>query len=185
MSRRQTPRPDKRRLPRIWLMTDPRFGDGLLPAIRRLPPRSGVIFRHYDLPQDQRLALFRQVRRICRQRGHILLLAGDERRAHRWHADGFHTRSGRRRSDKMIRSAPVHSRRELAEARRNGADLMLISPVFATASHPGGPTLGRSGLAALARLAGFSKIVALGGMNASKAATLNVYGWAAIDAFKL
>ncbi len=184
MSRRQTLRHEKNSLPRIWLMTDPRFGDDLLPAIRRLPFRSGVVFRHYDLAMDARMALFRRVRRICRQRGHMLLLAGEERTARRWRAVGFHARKGQRRSNNMVRSAPVHNRRELAEARRNGADLVLISPVFATASHAGAPVLGRSGLMRLAKLARGMKVIALGGMDARKAAALNVHGWAAIDAFR-
>lgn len=185
MSRRQTLRHEKNKLSRIWLMTDPRFGDDLLPAIRRLPLKSGVIFRHYDLAEDARLALFRQVRRICRQRGHMLLLAGDECTARRWRADGFHAREGRRRSNDMVRSAPVHNRREMTEARRNGTDLVLISPVFATASHPGASVLGRGGLMRLAKLARGMNVIALGGMDARKATTLNVHGWAAIDAFKL
>jgi len=187
MSRRQTPRPDKLKLPRIWLMTDPRFGEYLLPAIKRLPLRSGVIFRHYALTPNVRLALFRKVRRICRQRGHILLLAGLEADARRWRADGFHARTGCRQSGRMIRSAPVHNRRELSEARRNLVDLVLVSPIFDTTSHPGAPTLGRPGLIALTRIAGFCKVIALGGMNARKARTLDkrvAHGWAAIDAFK-
>lgn len=185
MSRRQTLRHEKNNLPRIWLMTDPRFGDDLLPAIKRLPLKSGVIFRHYDLAADERRALFRRVRRICRQRGHMLFLAGDERAARRWRADGFHARKGRRRSNNMVRSAAVHNRREMAKAQRNGADLVLISPVFATASHPEASVLGRGGLMRLAKLARGMKVIALGGMDARRATTFNVHGWAAIDAFKL
>lgn len=63
-------------LPKIWLMTDARFGDDQLRAIQQLPARSGVVFRHYDLATQQRRALFAQVLRICRRRGHIVLLAG-------------------------------------------------------------------------------------------------------------
>ena len=188
MSRRQTPRPDNVKLPRIWLMTDSRFGDDLLPAIKRLPPGSGVIFRHYDLTPEARRTLFRQVRRLCRQRNHKLLLAGAEAEARRWRADGYHARAGRLRSIRMIRSAPVHNQHELAEARRNGVDLVFVSPVFETASHPSSRTLGRAGLLALARMADFTKVIALGGMDSNKAAFLNrkiVYGWAAIDAFRL
>lgn len=184
MSRRQSLQHDKTKLPQIWLMTDPQFGEDVLPAIKRLQFRSGVIFRHYDLADDARLALFREVRRICRQRGHLLLLAGDERAARRWCADGFHSREGRRQSDRMVRSAPVHNWHELAQAKRNKTDLILISPVFATASHPGTSVLGRFGLMRLAKLARGMKVIALGGMNARKAATLNVHGWAAIDAFR-
>ncbi len=165
-------------------MTDPRFGDDLLPAIERLSFRSGIIFRHYDLTPDNRLALFRQVQRICRRHGHMLLLADDERTARHWRADGFHARAGRRHSDKMVRSAPVHNRSELAEAKRNDADLVLISPVFATASHPGASAMGNDGLKRLTELARGMKVIALGGMDARRAASLRVHGWAGIDAFR-
>lgn len=187
MSRRQTLRYDALPLPRIWLMTDPRFGKALLPAIQRLPARSGVIFRHYDLPDEERRALFRSVRRICVRRGHITLLADDERTARSWHAHGFHARKGARLSRAMIHSAPVHNRRELAQALRFSVDLVLISPVFATNSHPGATNLGLMRFKALARQAGCAKVIALGGMTATKAATLAnhaVHGWAAIDAFR-
>ncbi len=188
MSRRQTLRPDKSLLPRVWLMTDPRFGADLLPAIQRLPERSGVVFRHYDLDEAARRTLFREIGRICARRGHILLLAGDERTARRWRAAGFHERGARRQSTAMIHSAAVHNRRELASAGRCKVDFMLISPVFATNSHPGARSLGRTGLMALARQAGKSRVIALGGMTAQKAAILDkriVHGWAAIDAFRL
>ena len=187
MSRRQTPRFRNTPLPRIWLMTDPRFGDDLLPAIRRLPSRSGVIFRHYEMATDARLALVRQVQRICRQRGHLFLLAGDERTARAWHADGYHSREEGRQSKRSIQSAAVHDRTELASALRVGADLVLISPVFATASHPDTRPLGRFTFTALAKQAGGIAVIALGGMTARKAATLSngiSHGWAAIDAFR-
>lgn len=187
MSRRQTLRPDKSPFPRVWLMTDPRFGPDLLPAIQRMPARSGVVFRHYHLDANARWALFREVRRICARRGHILLLARDEHTARRWHAAGFHERGARRQSRAMIHSAAVHNRRELAAAGRCKVDFVLISPVFATNSHPEVRPLGLAGFMALARQAGDTRVIALGGMTARKAATLDkriVHGWAAIDAFK-
>ncbi len=188
MSRRQTPRHDKMHLPRIWLMSDPRFGEDLIAAIRRLPAGSGVIFRHYDLAEAQRLALFQKVRRICRQRGHLVLLAGDERTALRWRADGYHSRVRGRRSKRMISSAPVHDRRELATARLYGADMIMLSPVFATASHPGARPLGRMAFMMLAKQCAGMAAIALGGMTRRKAATLDkrhIHGWAAIDAFRI
>ncbi len=188
MNRRQTLRHDKTRLPHIWLMTDLRLGDDLLPAIKRLRCGSGVIFRHYDLAAPDRKALFGRVRRLCRQRGHILLLAGDQRTAQRWHADGYHARADARRSKHMVHSAPVHNRRELAQARRFGADMILLSPVFTTASHPGARPLGRTAFMALAEQCAGMAVIALGGMTQRSAATLDkrrIHGWAAIDAFKL
>lgn len=168
-------------------MTDPRFGADLLPAVRRLPMGSGVIFRYYALEPTDRITLFAQVRRICRQRGHILVLAGDERTARRWHADGFHSRQGRRLSKTMIRSAAVHNRRELMAARYGGADLILLSPMFATASHPDTRPLGRTAFLMLARQSAGTNVIALGGMTARAATTLDkrtIYGWAAIDSLR-
>lgn len=172
-------------LPHIWLMTDPRFGDDLLAAIRRLPFGSGVIFRHYEMPERQRRALFRQVARICRQRGHVLVLADSENTAIRWHADGFHQRSAGRSN--IVNSAAVHDRRELADAKRHGADIVLISPLFATASHKGQRPLGRLAFNRLAAQADGMAVIALGGVTKQKARTLDprfIHGWAAIDAFR-
>ena len=172
-------------LPHIWLMTDPRFGDELLAAIRRLPFRSGVIFRHYEMPARPRRALFRQVAHICRQRGHILVLADRENAALRWRADGFHHRSARRSN--IISSAAVHNRRELSEAKQHATDMVLLSPLFATASHKGQRPLGRLAFNRLAVQANGMKVIALGGVTEQKARTLNpqfTHGWAAIDAFR-
>ena len=170
----------KRRLPKIWLMSDPRLGEGLLAAVRKLPVGSGVVFRHYQLAADERLALFRQMQRICRQRGHVLVLAGP----HDWSAKGVHGRNRSRPT--QILTMPVHSLREIREAQRLGADLMFLSPVFATRSHLGARALGMIQFARLARLAGPTNVIALGGMTRNKAQTIThrvAYGWAGIDAF--
>lgn len=186
MKPRQPPNSAKASWPKIWLMTDGRFGEDLLPAIRRLPFRSGVIFRHYHLAVMERRQLFGQVRRICRRRGHMLVLAGPENTALTWKADGFHSRSETSRST-LPRSAPVHNRDELREAQRSRADLIFISPLFTTASHPGGRALGRLAFNAMAKQSGPALVIALGGMNRGRAQALNrklVHGWAAIDAFR-
>ncbi len=186
MTRRQPRNNAKANWPTIWLMTDTRFGKELLPAIRRLPAGSGVIFRHYDLRPDERRRLFRQVRRTCGQRGHMLVMAGSEADALRWRADGFHSRAGSSRSP-LPRSAPVHNRTELREALRNGAGLLFVSPLFATASHPDGQPLGMPAFYAMAKQRGAALVIALGGMTRQRAGSLNrklVHGWAAIDAFR-
>ena len=171
----------KRPLPKIWLLTDPRLGDGLQAAVRKLPTGSGVVFRHYQLATDERLLLFRQIKRICRQRGHILVLAAQED----WSADGVHGRERFRPT--QILTMPVHSVREIRNAHKLGANLMFLSPVFATRSHPGARALGVMQFSRLAQLAGPAKIIALGGMSRNKARTITnriAHGWAAIDAFK-
>jgi thiamine-phosphate pyrophosphorylase len=171
----------KRRLPKIWLMTDPRLDDCLLAAVRKLPMGSGVVFRHYQLPTDERLFLFRKIRRICRRRGHVLLLAGQSD----WAADGVHGRG--RVHPTQILTMPVHNARELSKAHRMRADLVFLSPLFATRSHPGAQALGMFQFATLARLAAPAKVIALGGMTQNRAHTVTkrvAYGWAGIDAFR-
>lgn len=78
----------------------------------------------------------------------------------------------------------AHDAREVARANAIGADLLFISPVFPTRSHPGARTLGPLGFARLARLAR-APVIALGGMTARRFARvrpLGAHGWAAIDA---
>jgi thiamine-phosphate pyrophosphorylase len=168
-------------LPRLWLMTDERMGEALWDALARLPQGSGVIFRHHATPG--RRALFDRVRTIARARRLILLLAGSPRQAVAWRADGAHGRSPHVRTARpMLRTAPAHSARELARVR---AHAVLLSPVFATRSHPGAKALGSVRFARLARLSE-APAIALGGMDARRfrhLARLGAYGWAGIDAF--
>lgn len=155
-----------RPLPRLWLMTDERMGDALFPALRRLPRGSGIIFRHYGLPPTERRALFARVRRIARARRLMLVTGGIEHGRHR----GAIT-------------APVHSVRERIEAERVGVELLFVSPVFPTASHPGARALGRIGFGQVIRGAR-APVIALGGMTRAKARSLRpfgIHGWAAID----
>ena len=171
-------------LPRIWLMTDERFGDDLLPAIQRLPLKSGVIFRHYATGEDERRQLFRQILRICRKRGHMLLLAGDERQARAWHADGHHQRSPRR--GKSMHSAAVHNATEIAKVKAYAPDMLFLSPLYATQSHASQRPLGPLGFRRLAQMVRNSEVIALGGMNRQRARLMSrsIHGWAAIDAFR-
>ena len=163
-------------LPTLWLMTDERQGAALIAAVRRLPRGAGIVFRHHRVPAARRRALFYAIRPIARARGLTLLLAGPPGLARRWGADGSHGPG-----PAGVRSAAVHDRAELRVAR--GADLIFVSPVFATRSHPGAATLGLAGFARLARLAAMP-VIALGGMTARRARLtkkLGGYGWGAID----
>ena len=168
-------------LPRLWLMTDERMGEGLWDALARLPRGSGVVFRHYATAD--RRSLFERVRKIARGRRLVLLLAGSPRQAAAWRADGAHGRSAHLRTVRpLFRTAPAHNARELARAR---AHAVLLSPVFATRSHPGAKALGPIRFASLARMSE-APVIALGGMDARRfrhLARLGAYGWAGIDAF--
>lgn len=133
-----------------------------LPAIARLPPGSGVVFRHDGHPG--RAALARAVSRLCRARRLALVVAGDARLA----ADagaGLHLRGGRRGpgpagrwlgrhgaahgSGRRLLTSSAHGAADLVRAARAGADAAFLSPLLPTASHPGGRALGPVRWAAL------------------------------------
>lgn len=171
--------PRRQPLPRLWMMTDERQGEGLFAALDRLPQGAGLIFRHYSLPTEERRRLFDEVKAIARRRHRLLLLAGPAEEAAAWGADGSH---GRGPGD-GLRTAPAHALAEIRSAEAAGADLVFLSPVFATRSHPGAAPLGADGFAALARQTRLP-VVALGGMNPDRFRELDgAYGWAAIDAW--
>ncbi len=156
--------------PRLWLMTDERMGDGLLRTIAALPKGSGVIFRHYSLPQKARAAMFHQIRAIAKRRRLVLIRGG---------------RRGQHGRERGCITAPVHSIPERIAAERAGAKLLFVSPVFETRTHPGARALGRVRFGLLIKGAK-RPVIALGGMTHKRARSLNtfaIHGWAGIDAF--
>ncbi len=165
-------------LPPIWFMTDERLGDDLWPALAALPMgKAGIIFRHYATPDPQRRALFEAVRRMARSRRLMLVLADTPQRARGWRAEGSHGRHV------GALTAPVHNVPEVRAAERAGAQLLFLSPLFATRSHAGAKPLGRVRFGLIAQQSR-RPIIALGGMTAARFATLTsskLYGWAAID----
>ncbi|CAN5169750.1 thiamine phosphate synthase [soil metagenome] len=169
-------------MPTLWLMTDERVAqDRLLRGAARLPRGSGIVLRHYRTAAAERRALFDTLRRIAVRRGLLLFLAGSEGQALAWGADGFHGREGRAR--RLPMSAPVHDMRELRVAERAGADVLFVSPLFATRSHPGGRVLGAFRFSALAKRAGMP-VMALGGVglrHVRLVRMLGAVGFGAID----
>ena len=165
-------------LPQLWLISDARNDAALEHALARLPRGSGFIFRHYHLAPAARRARFAELARLARARGHVTALSGSRRQAQAWHADLAYGPRGD--------LVPVHCLRELARAQgaagAGGAAAVLISPVFATRSHPGAGPLGPLRFRLLAARA-LVPVIALGGMNRRAASRLDWTRWAAIDAF--
>ena len=152
-------------------MTDERIGDRLLPTIRRLPPRSGIVFRHLTTPRAERLALFRRIRCLAVARRLTLVSVGA--------LAGSHGHGGKRPF-----TAPAHDAREAMMMLKAGAEILFVSPVFATRTHPGANPLGIRRAARIGRASGAARI-ALGGMTERKWRSirhLGFDGWAAIDA---
>lgn len=165
------------RHPMRWLMTDERQGDALWRALRRLPRGSGVVFRHYATPAAARRRLFARIRAVARRRGLLLVRAGDQ--AMRGEA-GTHGQRGR-----GVTTWAAHDRREAVAAVRGGADMVFVSPLFATRSHPGATVLGPLRAAVIARGLPVT-VIALGGMDETRfrrVRHLAFDGYAAIDAW--
>lgn len=158
-------------------MTDERIGDELWAALRRLPKGSGVVFRHYATPPSERRALFRRVMRVARARGLVVVRAGEKA------GGGEHGVHGQARGG-GLRTAPAHDRREAVAAARRGADILFVSPVFATRSHPGAQALGVRKARRIAQGLPVT-MIALGGMDAQRfRKCMGFDGWAAIDAWR-
>ena len=164
-----------RRYPERWLMTDERVGDELWRMLRRLPPGSGVVFRHHTTPPRERRELFVRVRRIARARRLLLVAARPPLPAP---AHG-----------RVLGALtwPAHDRAEALAGRKAGAALLFVSPVHATRSHPGASALGPMRAIRIGRGLGLP-LIALGGMDERRwrrIRHLGFTGWAAIDAWKL
>jgi thiamine-phosphate pyrophosphorylase len=166
-------------LPRLWLVSDARNDAALEAALRQLPRGSGFIFRHYHLPATERRTRFGTLARIARARGHVVVLSGSTKLARNWGADGAYG-ADLASGPAGLRLATAHSFKDLRRTIR--ADAVLLSPVFATRSHPRAKPLGALRLRLLAAQAAVP-VIALGGMNPRCAKRLGWPRWAAIDAF--
>ncbi len=177
-----------RRLPPLLLMTDPARLPDPLAAAAALPAGAGVILRHYDDPD--RAALARALAALCRRRRLRLLIAGDAQLAAAVAAGGLHLPEWlvpqRGRWAPLVRpgwlvTAAAHSPRAVARASAAGVDAMLLSPVFATASHPDAPALGPLRFASLVRSSAVP-VYALGGISEATAGRLTGSGAAGLAA---
>jgi len=156
------------RLPRLLVLTDRTIcGRPLVDVVTDavVSGARAVVLREKDLPDDERVRIAAQLRRVLDPVGGVLLLAGPR-------GDAVHLSA----SDPLPAPRPTvvgrscHDAGEVARADAEGCDYVTCSPVFATASKPGyGPALGPSGLAAL--VTGGPPAYALGGVLPGHVAT--------------
>ncbi|MBA4353270.1 MAG: thiamine phosphate synthase [Novosphingobium sp.] len=158
-------------------MSDARNDAALERALARLPRGSALVFRHYHLSPAPRRVRFERLARIARAHGISVIGA---RLPRGWKVDGVYGTAGEIARGHGLRLATAHCLAEIGRAVRAGADAVLLSPVFATRSHPGAAVLGPVRFALIARQSPVP-VIALGGMTRGRAANLRVHGWAAID----
>lgn len=172
--------------PPLLLVTDRRQARKPLPEIVAGALAAGcrwVSLREKDLPEDEQIALVRTLLPIARRHGATLLIHGDAALAQAAGADGVHLPGGSdpaaaraRLGPGMLVGVSIHTATEAAALDPTAADYAIAGPAFETASKPGyGPEIGRKGLADLAR-ASRVPLVAIGGLNATRAAEVMAVG---------
>ena len=193
-SRLNWPRSSRATVPVFYLLTDMHRLADPIELLERLPRGGGVILRHTDAEKLEALA--RRTVPHAHRLGLKVLLAGDVRLALRTGCDGVHLSENQARSGPLrvgigkpgfIVTAAAHGRLSLWRAKCANADLVFLSPVFPTRSHPDAVALG------VLRFAGLAKtskcpIAALGGVTPATARRLALgpaNGLAAIDAWRL
>ena len=142
-----------------------------------------VSLREKDLPEDEQITLARMLAPIAWRNGARLTVHGEAALAKAANTDGVHLPSG---SDpeaarkllgpgKLI-GVSIHTVTEAEAIDAAMVDYAIAGPAFETASKPGyGPEIGRKGLGEIA-VAARVPIVAIGGLNATRAAEVLAAG---------
>ena len=142
-----------------------------------------VSMREKDLSEADQVALAQSLLPIARRYGACLTLHGEAALAKASGTDGVHLPSG---SDpvaarkllgpvKLI-GVSIHTVTEAEAIDPSVVDYAIAGPAFETPSKPGyGPEIGRKGLAEIARAAQVP-ILAIGGLNATRAAEVLASG---------
>jgi len=128
-----------------------------------------VQIREKGWPASRQQALVAALVALARPHGAKVLLNGDVERARAWGCDGVHWTAdalagATARPHDMLCGASCHTRADIGRAGALGLDFGVLGPVAPTPSHPGGPTLGWQGFAAIAAETPLP-IFALGGLE--------------------
>ncbi len=161
-------------LPWLWFFTGEERGidvRSVIAAVERLPRGAGVIFRDYRMAD--RASLARALAHLCHRKHLIFLVAGDPTLARIVGADGIHIPRWAvpRRGGARIVTLSVHGARDARRGQTAGADLLIVSPAFATPTHPEAVPLGPVRLGLLAKTLP-APAAALGGITERNARRL-------------
>lgn len=179
-------------LPRLLFFTDPARTPDPEAIARTLPRGAAIVFRAFGASDAQARGL--RLREIADRRGLELLVGADHQLAQALRADGVHLPERLAHRARRLKAAhphwivtaaahsPLAARRGLAA----GADAVVVSAAFASASPSAGRAMGPIRLALLVRAAG-GPVYALGGINNRTARLLKnagLIGLAAVDGFR-
>jgi thiamine-phosphate pyrophosphorylase len=146
-----------------------------------------VSLREKDLPADEQRDLALSLLPVVRRHGARLTLHGAAELARACSADGVHLPAGadaaaarRLLGPGKLVGVSIHTVTEAAAVPPRTVDYAVAGPAFETPSKPGyGPEIGRKGLAEIAAAARVP-VLAIGGLNALRAAEVLAVGIAGI-----
>jgi thiamine-phosphate pyrophosphorylase len=146
-----------------------------------------VSLREKDLSDDEQIALARSLLPIARRHEARLTLHGGAELAKECGTDGVHLSAGddplaarKMLGPEKLIGVSLHTVNEAEALDPRVVDYAIAGPAFETPSKPGyGPEIGRKGLAEIAAAARVP-ILAIGGLNATRAAEVLAVGPAGI-----
>jgi thiamine-phosphate pyrophosphorylase len=176
--------------PPLLLVTDRRQARLPLADVVRAALAAGcrwVSLREKDLSDDDQIAFVLTLLPIARRYGARLTLHGDAALAKACGADGVHLPAGSNAAaaratlgPKKLIGVSLHTVTEAETIDPTIIDYAVAGPAFETPSKPGyGPEIGRKGLSEIARAAPVP-ILAIGGLNVTRAAEVLAAGPAGI-----
>jgi len=174
------------KIPHLWLFTDDIKTSNLQKLLAIIPKNTGVVIRNY-LSKD-RSKIIEEIRKISKRKN-LKLLVGEKQKRIR-DINGLHLPKWyyqrRKMNKKQILSISAHGIIDKRRIINSKADLIFLSPIFRTSSHPYSRPLGTIKFGLIARQ--FSKpVIALGGINKNnikKLKNLPIEGVAGIDFLK-
>ena len=171
-------------IPYVWFLTDSIKTKTPLETSRKLPANSGILIRSYNIQNKE--IIIKNIINLKKRKLHTVLVSG--RYKSHSNVDGAHLPSWLNSSffiNKKLISMSAHGARDIRKSINIKADIIFISSVFDTTSHPGGKSIGVIKLGLMAKL--FKKpVIALGGINnnnISRLKGLPIIGCAGIDVF--
>src|SRR5215472_3518212 len=176
--------------PALLLVTDRHQARLPLADIVRAALSAGcrwVSVREKDLSDEDQIALALTLLPIARRHGARLTVHGDAALAKACGSDGVHLSAGadaaaarKALGQEKLVGVSLHTVTEAEALDPALVDYAIAGPAFETASKPGyGPEIGRKGLAEIARAAPVP-VLAIGGLNATRAAEVLAAGPAGI-----
>jgi thiamine-phosphate pyrophosphorylase len=177
-------------LPNLLFFTDPVRTPEPERVAERLPPGAAVVFRAFGALDAEVQGL--KLREITRRRGLSLLVGADADLATRIGADGLHLPERlaadlpavRARHAGWLFTLAAHDQAAATRGAAVGADALVVSPIFPSASPSAGAPLGVEGLKLIVEAVA-TPVYALGGVRAATVERLldsGIVGIAAVEA---